>query len=118
MPSQSRYLNLIADGIATAGSAQNSTGQNIAHRVDEQFASLFIRFTKGSLTNIVVKLQASWDGTTWYDVVGATTGTLTADGNYFISCAVKGAKKVRASYTATGTATSSSIGVDLGWQEW
>lgn len=116
MPSASRYFVAFADGIATAGSAQNSSAVNVPAVAAIQGVTGFVKFVKGSLTNIIVKLQATIDGTTWYDLV--TSATLTADGNICLTATCFGAKQVRASYTATGTATSSSIGVNIAWQQY
>lgn len=114
MSNKSKKLISIADAVAAAGPVVG-TALAVDARMKTQAVGMFIRFTKGSLTNITVKMQATFDGTNWHDVVGATTGALTADSKVYLSAYVPGAKMVRPSYVSTGTVTSSSIGVDLNW---
>lgn len=71
-----------------------------------------LSFTKGSLTNVVVKFYVSADGVTWKSVTvsGAVmTETITADAERaFVMPALSGWKFFRASLTGTGTVTSST----------
>jgi hypothetical protein len=82
-----------------------------------------IKFTKGSLTNGQVFVQAlNPDGSTWADLIGGgstvlSTGTLSADTNIAIYCVAAGAKQLRCRYTTTGTVTSSVLVIDATVQQ-
>lgn len=72
-------------------------------------------FTKGSLTNVIVKHYVSMDGTNFYVLSSGTaalTETITADATRAIQVeACGGWKFYRTTLTGTGTVTSSSATV-------
>lgn len=119
--SQERIKNVLADAVAVVGSTQYSRAIRIRHLMSLEKLLARIRFTKGSLTNASFKVQVSPDkspdAATWFDVAASDSGVLTASANLAISCAVPGARMARVAYTATGTTTSSSVGIDFSWQE-
>lgn len=72
-------------------------------------------FTKGSLTNVIVKHYVSADGTNFYPLASGTaleTETITADATRaYKMTGLGGWKFYRATLTGTGTVTSSSATV-------
>jgi hypothetical protein len=96
----------------------NSTAVSLPPRSANMAVVAHCKFTVGSLTNATIKLQAlNPDGTTWEDVVGQTTGAITASGNYALSAVLAGVKQVRVAYSTTGTTTSSALIVDFTCQQ-
>jgi hypothetical protein len=104
--------------LAARAAAILTTGEVAASALDLNEAwgsrvSVFLDFTLGSLTNVVVRFYASMDGTTYYPVSADTgavmteTVTATATRAYTVGNLV-GWKWFRASVQGTGTVTSSS----------
>lgn len=74
--------------------------------------SVQLDFTIGSLTNVLLKLYVSMDGTNYYALLGSNgsslTQTVTASGTTVLNIHAPGWKFARATVTGTGTVTSSS----------
>lgn len=107
--------NIRAAAILTTGAVASSTVRVLATLT--QRVTLFVRFTLGSLTNVIITPQVSYDGSTWHDVTSPGALTLTASGNKAVPLDLTGAKLFRATAQGTGTVTSSSLQLDVGWQE-
>lgn len=86
-------------------------------------AELFIKFAKGSLTDCQIKIEFSNDGTNYFqkssDAITSGVNTLatnilklTADNNFSYEFNVN-ARFIKISAIGTGTATSSSLALDL-----
>jgi predicted phage tail protein len=101
----------------------NSSAISLPPRSANMAVTVQVKFTKGSLTNGQVILQALHvDGATWLDVVtgaGALVGTavLTADSSLAFSAILPGVKQVRCRYATTGTVTSSALVIDATVQQ-
>jgi hypothetical protein len=78
---------------------------------------LYVDFTLGSLTNVLIQAQVTYDGTNWFDCTVPGLLTLTATGKKAVLVDVAGAKQFRATAQGTGTVTSSSLQLDAGWQQ-
>lgn len=78
---------------------------------------LYIDFTLGSLTNGIFTPQVSHDGTTWYDLTDPGALTLTATGTKAIPLRCQGAKLFRCLVKGTGTVTSSSARLRVGFKK-
>jgi len=80
---------------------------------------LFADFTIGSLTNVIItpQVQVLGDATNWYDVSDPGTLTLTASGKKAIPLNLVGATKFRALAKGTGTVTSSSLTMLVGFTD-
>lgn len=101
-------------GLSASG---NSTAISLPPKATRMAATYFINFTKGSLTSATFKVQATNDGTTWWDLLGVngynyTTGTLSASTKAAIPVVVSGVQQLRVAYSKVGTATSSGVTVD------
>lgn len=107
--------NIRAAAILTNGAVASNSVRVPA--TGTQKVMLYIVFTKGSLTNVLIQPQVSYDGTTWFDHTDPGLATLTADGNKAFPVDVTGAKLFRVTAQGTGTATSSSLQLDVGWRE-
>lgn len=101
----------------------NSAAVSLPPRSANMAVTIQVKFTKGSLTNCQVILQAlAVDGSTWLDVVTGAgslvgTATLTADTTQAFSALLPGVKQVRCRYTTTGTVTSSALVIDCTVQQ-
>ena len=96
---------------------------------DYNFLALECSFTKGSLTNVTIKVEFSDDNSTWYipskTTFSANVGTpapalwtLTADGNYYININADlfnggpfKTKYIRISPSGVGTITNSALAI-------
>lgn len=81
-----------------------------------QYMMVFCDFTIGSLTNVIIQPQLSYDGTNWFDLTDPGSLTITATGKKVFPVNGQGAKLFRVTATGTGTVTSSSLKVDVGWR--
>lgn len=81
------------------------------------YLQVFIDFTLGSLTNGIFTPQVSPDGTNWYNVTNPGALTLTASGSSAFLVPCKGAKQFRMTVLGTGTVTSSSAKINVGYQD-
>ena len=81
-----------------------------------------VQFTKGSLTNAIIKVEFSPDGVTYRQqtfgsistgvkTLSLGTNLIAADGNYTISIPIK-TKNIKISAIGTGTVTSSSMEIN------
>jgi hypothetical protein len=90
----------------------------------ESYNQLFVDayFTIGSLTNAIIKVEFSWDGTNYtQEAFGAVSGAVETEslgthlmagtGNYSISVPIV-ARYVKISAIGTGTVTDSSLKID------
>lgn len=77
---------------------------------------VYVNFTLGSLTNGIFTPYISDDGTNWYAVSSPGALTLTATGKkaFIVDC--NGSKLFKVSTTGTGTVTSSSAKVKIGYR--
>jgi hypothetical protein len=104
--------------LAARAAAILTTGEVAATALDLNEAwgshvSVFLDFTIGSLTNVIVRFYVSMDGTNYYPVsagsaVMTETVTATATRAYVPTGSLCGWKWFRASVQGTGTVTSSS----------
>ena len=93
----------------------NSTALVLNPKSADMMCVWHIKFTLGSLTNCTVTIQIlNPDGSTWQSLNGAqyTTGAMTVSTNTAIPVVCSGVKSVRATYTTTGTVTSSQLIID------
>jgi hypothetical protein len=67
-------------------------------------AAIHISAVTGSTQTLITKLQSSPDGTTWTDIPGSTSATLTAIGNTMVN-AIADDDYVQVSATVGGTGT-------------
>src|SRR6266702_5159221 len=109
--------NLARVAVVLTNSAVATAVQNVQNTIDG-WIQVYVDFTLGSLTNVIIKPQVN-DGTssTWSDVTDPGTLTLTADGNKAFAVNCKGAKQFRCTATGTGTVTSSSLAIRFCWQD-
>jgi hypothetical protein len=107
--------NIRAAAILTTGAVASSNTRALATLT--QRLMLFVDFTIGSLTNVIITPQVSVDGTTWYDITDPGALTLTATGKKAVPLNIQGAKLFRCTAQGTGTVTSSSLQLDVAWQE-
>ena len=105
--------NIRAASILTNG-VVNSASQ-VTNVMFDQQPTLLVDFTLGSLTNVILIPQSTYDGTNWFNLFSPGTLTLTATGKTAVSLACKGCKAVRVSAQGTGTVTASSLTLDLVW---
>lgn len=105
--------NIRAAAILT-NAAVATTTQPVMISPNQQIM-LYITFTVGSLTNVLVQPQVSIDGTNWFNLADPGLQTITATGKYAVPCNCAGAKLFRATATGTGTLTSSSLQLDVGF---
>jgi len=103
--------------IAARAAAILTTGEVAAERIDLNVTwggkvSVFLDFTLGSLTNVIIRHYVSMDGTTYYPLaIGSAviTETITASATRAYSVGdLGGWKFYRASLQGTGTVTSST----------
>jgi hypothetical protein len=110
--SRSKTANVRAAAILTNAAVASSSISLPA--TNDQSIMLFCDFTVGSLTNVIITPQVSYDGTNWFDMTDPGALTLTATGKKSIPLRCQGAKMFRATATGTGTVTSSSLQLDVG----
>jgi hypothetical protein len=88
----------------------------LTEKSDNGALTVELKFTIGSLTNVIVKFYGSADGTNYYAVNEPYVGlseTLTGSVNkYYTFPALPGLKRFRVSLTGTGTATNSTATVN------
>lgn len=95
-----------ATGVGATQTNANNKGAQIL---------LVMGAVSGTTPTFVLKVQGSVDGgTTWYDLPGATTASLTATGNYGIT--VYSGVAVTAGTTTTGTTAQSSSVLPRTWR--
>jgi len=111
MPSTSfKYSpQLLASAVTAASGSSIAVG--IPSKSQYQVVNLLCNFTLGSLTNITLIPQITFDGATWWNVLPAMLA-ITVTGTYAIPVLCAGAKQVRLSYTTTGVVTGSLLAVD------
>lgn len=108
-----------AAAILTTSEVDCST-LNLNNYVRDQMVNVELAFTIGSLTNVILRLYASMDGSTWIPIPlldGATTSkTITASTTQAFGVAPFGYNFFKASLQGTGTVTSSSATVTYRWR--
>lgn len=110
------YSNAL--NVTTLAASGNSAAVSLPPRSANMAVVAHCKVTIGTSTGIVVKLQAlNPDGSTWEDVQGQTSASLTASANLALSAVLAGVKQVRVAYTAAGTTTTSGLVVDFTVQQ-
>lgn len=108
--------NIRAAG-STVSNTPTQTGNVSIPATVSQKLMLYAFFTIGSLTNVTLTPQVSYDGTNWYDVTAPAALVISATGRkaYVVDCC--GAKLFRVNYVSTGTVTGSDLQLDVGFQK-
>jgi hypothetical protein len=106
MPSYTNDVTLVAPGTVIT-----ATGNGPAVRTDNKGtirASLDVTAASGTTPSLTAKLQTSFDGTTWRDVVSFTAATgVTSERKSFPGID----RYVRAAWTVSGTTPSFTAGI-------
>lgn len=110
--SKSKTANIRASAVLTTGAVASST-ISLPATFDQNLV-LFCDFTIGSLTNVIITPQVSYDGTNWFDLTDPGALTVTATGKKAIPLQCAGAKMFRATAQGTGTVTGSLLKLDVG----
>jgi len=95
----------------TNGSSVNVVSAKIATRRKAKMV-VSVGNVSGTSPTLVVKLQGSSDGSTWADIPGATTSTISASGAYIVSVDVN-KPYIRSVLTVGGTSPSFAVAVGL-----
>lgn len=113
--SSSKVPTTIRSAAILTGSAVASSTVRIPATADQRIM-VYADFTIGSLTNVIITPQVSYDGTNWFNLTSPGALTATATGKYAIPCNCQGAKLFRVTAQGTGTVTSSSLKLEVGWR--
>jgi hypothetical protein len=133
-PSVVELVSYDSDGVlptseTTAIELKDDDDSDVITAPSNTQATLFIDFTKGSLTNVIIKFYGSYLGSPTSDdyfsetIESSTTGTitlsnmnitLTATGKHMYHLPIGALRSYKITVTGTGTATSSALKLYLG----